>query len=358
MLVIVGHLELAPFLAGGQSRVIAFFALSGFLITAVLLKRYEAHGSISFGDFYLSRLARFVPALLVVSVLGLICAAAAANEWWAAASVGSGELVAGLPRLWSQTLNFSLMSGATDLPYEFVPGWSLGIEWQFYLIWPVTMLGVLWAFGLRALRWVALSVAIAGFAWSIWLALSVGIEAPRVMYGTDTRGAAIILGCAAAMFAMLPVVSEWLTRHAARIAFAVGVTLAVMFTQVLFDSGPHMTSWGQIVVATAVSLLAASLWVRPEAISFLVLPWLAWLGQRSLGLFLLHVPVMQLFGGPGDATRTVSVLAVTLVLTAASYRWFEQPLARTAKRWQQRRSSGSIKLSGLGRSLTASRHAG
>lgn len=346
MLVIVGHLELAPFLAGGQSRVIAFFALSGFLITAVLLKRYEAHGSISFSDFYLARLARFVPALLVVSVLGLVCATAAANEWWAAASVGSSELAAGLPRLWSQTLNFSLMNGATDLPYEFVPGWSLGIEWQFYLVWPVVVLGVLWAFGLRALCWLALAVAITGFSWSFWLALSVGIEEPRVMYGTDTRGAAILLGCAAAMFALRPAASVWLTRNASRIALIVGITLAVMFTQLFFDSGPHMTSWGQVVVASAVSLLAASLWVHPDAVSFLVLPWLAWLGQRSLGLFLFHVPVMQLFGGPGDAIRTLSVLAMTLALTAACYRWFEQPLARATKRWQKRRAAMSSRTGG------------
>lgn len=336
LLVIVGHLELAPFLAGGQSRVIAFFSLSGFLITAILIKRYESSGTISFRDFYVSRLGRFIPTLFVVSALGMTCALIAKSGWGSALSVEFSEVMAALPRLWTQTINLSLIDGATDLPYEFVPGWSLGVEWQFYFIWPIVMLGILRAFGIRAVGWFALGTAILGFAWSIWLALSIGLEDPRVAYGSDTRGAAILLGCAMAVLVRNPGAKSWLKEHCTVIVALASATLVLLFTQLLFDSGPHMTTWGQIVVALAVSLLAGVLWVKPTTARVLCAAPLVWLGQRSLGLFLFHVPVMQILGGPGDLGRTLLIVLVTLLLVHLSYRWLDQPLLARVDRLRDR----------------------
>lgn len=330
LLVIAGHLEITGLLAGGQGRAIAFFALSGFLVTAVLLKRHDSAGRISLTDFYSSRVARFVPTLLVVTGLSILSSAAATKGWWKADSVALVDMLAALPRLWSQTINVELIHGV-DPPYELVPSWSLGLEWQFYLIWPVVFAVVMATVGRRALGWLALAAAITGFAWSAYLALVLGPELSRVSYGSDTRGAAILLGCAGAVAISNQALRSWLKRRSRPIIITTTIATALMFSRVPFDSGPYMTRWGQVVVASAVCLLTAALWVNPRAGRALTLAPLVWIGQRSLGIFLIHVPIMQLLGGHGDLRRSVAIVATTLTIAGFTYRFLDVPLTNSVK---------------------------
>ncbi|MGV1037280.1 MAG: acyltransferase family protein [Candidatus Nanopelagicales bacterium] len=331
LLVIAGHLEITDLLAGGQGRAIAFFALSGFLVTAVLLKRHDGAGRISLADFYSSRVVRFVPTLLVVTGLSILSSVAATKGWWKADSVPIDDMLTAIPRLWSQTINLELIHGI-DPPYELVPCWSLGLEWQFYLLWPVVFVVVMATLGRRALGWLALAAAVAGFAWSAYLALTIGAELPRVSYGSDTRGAAILLGCAGAVAISNQALQALLKAHSRPIIIITTIATALMFSRVPFDSGPEMTRWGQIVIASAICLLTAALWVNPGSGRALTLAPLVWIGQRSLGIFLIHVPIMQMMGGHGDLQRSLTIVAITFAIAGFTYRFLDIPLTNGVKR--------------------------
>lgn len=339
-LVVAGHLNLFEWMAGGGGRVIMFFVISGFLITSILLKRYETRGSLGFRDFYYSRLARFAPSVVIVTILVMVSAFAFTHGWWNSASVHWSDMAWSLPSFWTQTVNVAMASEEV-VPFALTPGWSLGIEWQFYLIWPVVMLIMLSYFGKRALMWTALVGAFASYAWSMWLVYFGDFareEPDRIAFGTDTRGGSILLGCALAVAVTYPGVRQFFAKFAVPLVVVGVVGIAVMFTRNVFDFGLIMTSWGQVVLALLAALVVASLWVRPSAAGgLLTLAPLVWIGQRSLGIFLFHVPIMMMFGGTGEVDSptdwgfTAVVLAVTLVVTGLSYRYLDQPLTRWAK---------------------------
>lgn len=326
LLVMGGHLEIVPGLAGGQSRAIAFFALSGFLITTVLLKRFDRTDRIDPFAFWVARAARFAPTLLVLTAVAVVAALAKRFDWWSSEALPVRELLSELPTLWSQTTNIAMMN-QDPLPWEFVPSWSLAIEWQFYLIWPVVMLLVLSLATRRALGWLALALAVSGFGWSIWLAVTLGPEEPRVAFGSDTRAAGIALGCAAAVAATSPGLRLWAARNARPIVVLSAAVLVLMFFDLFFESAPTMTTWGQIAVAVPVCAAAVALWVQPASSAALVAPPLVWLGQRSLGIFLLHVPVMQLLGGKGDYQRSATIIVVTIALSALTRSFLSNPFS-------------------------------
>lgn len=339
-LVVAGHFNLFDWMAGGGGRVIMFFVISGFLITSILLKRFETRGSIGFRDFYYSRFARFAPSLAIATGLAMLAALAFTYGWWQSASVHWSEMSGALPTFWSQTTNIA-MASEESVPFALTPGWSLGVEWQFYLVWPLVMLIMLNYLGKRALMWTAIVGAVASYAWSAWLVYfgEFAREEPdRIAFGTDTRGGSILLGCALAIAITYPSVRRIFTKFAIPLVVVGLVVIAAMFTRVWFDFGLIMTSWGQVVLAVASGLVVASLWVRPTAAGgLLTLAPLVWVGQRSLGIFLFHVPVMMMFGGTGEVGSPVDwgftaiALAVTLAITALSYRYLDQPLTRWAK---------------------------
>ena len=327
-------------MAGGGGRVIVFFVISGFLITSILLKRYERTGAIGFRDFYYSRFARFGPSLAIATVLAMLAAFAFTYGWWNSASVHWSDMGAALPTFWSQTVNVA-MSSQEPVPFALTPGWSLGIEWQFYLVWPLVMLIVLNYLGKRALIWVAFSGAAASYVWSAWLMYFGDLDDPepdRVAFGTDTRGGSILLGCALAVLVTYPGVRRFVAKYAVPMVLAGVPVIAFMFTSTVFDFGPRMTTWGQVVLAGAAALIVTALWVRPEAAGgLLTLAPLVWLGQRSLGIFLFHVPIMMMFGGTGEVGSDVDwgfsaiAIGLTLVITGFSYRYLDQPFTAWAK---------------------------
>lgn len=319
---------------------IVFFVISGFLITSILLKRYERNGAIGFRDFYYSRFARFAPTVGLVTIMVLVSALAFTYNWWDADSVHVSDMGWALPSFLTQTVNVQLASDEV-IPFALTPGWSLGVEWQFYVIWPLVMLVVLSYLGKRALMWVAFAGAAASYIWSAWLTYFGDfdrLEPDRIAFGSDTRGGSILLGCALAVLVTYPGVRRMLAKFAVPLVIVGTTVIAVMFTSHVFDFGTRMTSWGQVVLAAFSGLVVAALWVRPEAAGgVLTITPLVWLGQRSLGIFLFHVPIMMMLGGigpegtPTDWVFISIVIAATLIVTGLSYRYLDQPLTAWAK---------------------------
>jgi peptidoglycan/LPS O-acetylase OafA/YrhL len=326
LLVVVRHLrEPGSLVGGGAVGVGLFFALSGFLITTLLVEERLLQGRVSLRAFYMRRLLRLMPALLAmlcaVVLLGWLLDVRGIwlHAAYAALYVGN----------WAQIIGGRFQYLAHT--------WSLGVEEHFYLLWPIALL-VAWRWnGVRAARWVALGGAAAAIVLRVALLLS-GASTMRLQYGSDTRADAILIGCAAALLTLGR--RERVHRWAAPIAW--GVLLGLLFlppvSHAMLSAGVSVIAvCGAIIVAdvaSARSLLAGPLRWRP----------LVAIGRASYGLYLWHFPVIKLLLPRLDARMPhVFALAVVVLVfstaTVISYRLIEQPvLAFGRRRFAPRRS--------------------
>jgi peptidoglycan/LPS O-acetylase OafA/YrhL len=266
LLVLVGHF--AP--EGSATRELApvgvtlFFALSGFLITASLLEEDRTKGAVSLSAFYVRRARRLLPALLVmVPIVGIFQAAAGVAPLsvtgWALTYLGNVPL--------SHGADFGLL----------LHTWSLAIEEQFYLVWPVMFVLVRrWRTG--PLLTLLISAAVVDVLWRASLVMG-GASAARVYYGSDMWCSALLVGCALA------------------VALHRGIQLRVRS-------------------ATVARVLTH--------------PWLRYLGLRSYGLYLWHYPLVAgVWLVTDSAAPRLLAVGLAFGLAEASWRYVEQPFMRS-----------------------------
>jgi peptidoglycan/LPS O-acetylase OafA/YrhL len=357
LLVIVFHLT-PGILPGGYLGVDLFFVISGFLITALLLREHEKTGRIRLLDFWRRRARRLLPAL---GVLLLACCSAALLA-------GSNVLVdLGRQVLGAATFSSNWLSIAGEHSYftESNPElfrnlWSLAVEEQFYLVWPLAILALLLV-PRRGIRVGIVAALAVGSAVAMALLHLPGGDATRVYYGTDTHSFGLAIGAVLALasrrWSTGPLAGPLAWPRWLRIALptlglaAIGGLLALAAT--MPDDEPFAYRGGlalvalltTVAIAGAVvpgSLLGRGLDVQP----------LRWIGERSYGLYLWHWPVFVLVMAflpdlaPGDATVWEPgfwaiggiAFAVTVVAAALSYRFIEQPIRKngfraTFQRW-------------------------
>jgi peptidoglycan/LPS O-acetylase OafA/YrhL len=302
---------------GGYLGVTVFFVLSAYLITGLLATERRNRGTVDLPAFYARRALRLYPALIVVVVVGLIVAT-----------------IVGHPETSNQ--NLFIAAGASlvyvnDFAYAlghpsawFDPTWSLGVEEQFYLAWPVLLI-----FALR--RFSPASIGRACVA--VGLATGVGYLAIRPALGFNWTYSspigwvmALTVGCG--LWFLKPRVPRWLAGAAAL------VLLVLIF---LAPSNEHVSSYQgpqQIAVIAAAILIAhlavaESRLMRSRA--------LVWTGRRSYGIYLIHIPVLLalLRGIPAGPRPLHNLVAIPLsvVLAALSYRYVEQPFLRLKRRF-------------------------
>jgi peptidoglycan/LPS O-acetylase OafA/YrhL len=293
-----------------------FFALSGYLITSLLLDERSLRGAVSLRRFYLRRTARLVPALLAVVV---VCDLVFASQ-------GDWEPVVGSIAAVTYTANY-----ATVLDPGFVrgfgPTWSLAVEEHFYLLWPLFLLGITRRFGLRAALGATLAVCVAAVLWRTTLAM---LQVPtRVLaLGSFERADALLFGCAAAIALRL----GWRPRP--WLLWAGIGALAVM--PFVF---PHETYPAVVVGSAAIAIFGAALvvgldygapaWIRRG----LSLKPVVTLGTLSYGIYLWHGPLMRIadgYGFSGRGWRSVAAL-VSVGAASVSYRYLEVPIRAAAR---------------------------
>ena len=201
-------------LTGGYLGVDAFFVLSGYLITSLLVEELATTGTVSLLGFWGRRLRRLLPALLLVLLAVAAYAAVVAPADQLAAIRGDALATLGYVANWRQVFTgndyFALFASPSPLQHT----WSLAIEEQFYLVWPLVMLALNRRRSARAVarRTLALSLVLAAASFVTMLALADPADNTRVYYGTDTRAASILIGAAlAAWVAMRP---RWTTSDA------------------------------------------------------------------------------------------------------------------------------------------------
>ena len=318
---------------GGFLGVDTFFVLSGFLITTLLVTEWDRRGAIDLLAFWARRARRLLPALFLLMV-GIVVYAgvfAAPDELGRirADSFASLGYVANWRFIVSGQSYFDQFSQPSPLRHM----WSLAIEEQFYLVWPLIVAFLLWwRRSLRGLL-VACVVLIAASA-GLMAALYVpGRDPSRVYYGTDTRAQALLVG---AVVGILLFMHGPVRSRAARLAVRLAATVGAGYTLWLFwrmsEQSDRLYEGGFLLVAVAVSAVIVSV-VQPDrgllGRVLSVAP-LRWVGRISYGLYLWHWPVYLTItrsrtGLDGLALLAVRV-AVSVGLAALSFYAVERPI--------------------------------
>jgi peptidoglycan/LPS O-acetylase OafA/YrhL len=332
---------------GGYVGVDVFFVISGFLITGLLVRERAKTGRIGLTAFWARRARRLLPALVLVV---LACGAAAFF-------IGGDVLV----RLGSQVLGAATFSSnwlfilqgssyfGDTTPELFRNLWSLAVEEQFYLLWPLLLLLLLLIENRFVRAAIALVIAVGSAAGMVLLSAGDGT---RVYYGTDTHSFGLALGAALAFLVQARFLGDARPARAWRVILPILGTLAVagvvVLAAVLREDAPFTTRGGLALVAvlTAVAILGSTTPGSWLGRALDVAP-IRWVGERSYGLYLWHWPVLVLFVAalPPDAAWWLApacALAITVAAAAASHRFVETPIRRYGLRGAVSRASTGL----------------
>ena len=337
----------AGVVSGGFLGVDLFFVLSGFLITSLLLKEREEQQRVDLLQFWVRRARRLLPPLLLVLTAVALYAAtlAAPTELSRIRDDGIASLFyyANWQALSSEQSYWDLFS----IPSPLAHCWSLAIEEQFYLLWPLLVI-TLWRFSPRRARNLLLTLCTVGtlMSWG-WLAYHYlpDVDTSRAYFGTDTRASALFIGAA---FAAWRKEADSVTVQPALGAAAVVATLFLLVSWWWFHGHSPWLYWGGFAVCqvAVVVLLAECAQATPGLVGkTLSWPPLRYVGQISYGLYLWHWPLFVVVSearlGFGGVPLLALRLSLSLLLAVACHRFVERPLSRV-----QFSSRAALQLSG------------
>lgn len=333
VLAVIAYHTGLPACEGGLMGVTVFFVISGYIVTKILLVEFSRTGRIDFKGFYIRRVKRLVPAIvLVIAATGALC------------TIFNHVLLTKmrpevLPSLffvnnWWQILNDASYFENIGLPSPLTHFWSLAIEEQFYLILPITLFCVL-KFGgkLRHRRNLSVFILIlaALSALEMTLLYDPTQDPTRVYYGTDTRAFSLLMG---AFVAVLTTGASDRAPKAIREAFAIIGAIGTIACLALMSGEDPFTYQGGMVICSAFTafLIFGTLWKDSGIVAkILSLKPLIWIGKRSYGLYLWHYPLVLLFtpvnGTFGlDALYMGAAVVCTFACAELSYRFVENPI--------------------------------
>ena len=347
VLAVVGFHEGASELTGGFLGVDVFFVLSGFLITDLLVTKYDLLGRIDLKDFWTRRARRLLPALALMLIV--VTAAATVIEPGQRASLRLALLAAvTYTSNWYQILHHVSYFAALGLftaPPPLDHLWSLAIEEQFYLIWPLLLWLLIFRLNGRRARVTATLILAALSALAMALEYSPG-DPSLVYYGTDTHAFALLIGAALALAFPLATVMSLPTAQVRRLdaAGVVGLVLLAWAAGHFSGNDRAVYPFGLILAAVGAAGLVAAAAGTGVIAAMTSLPPLRWVGIRSYGIYLWHWPVIALAGaitGPGPTSAWLWLIeaGVSIALACASWEFVERPILRdgflaTCSRWR------------------------
>ena len=349
ILVLAYHGGVPGLRVAGFYGVDLFFVLSGFLITRLLLDEATAQGRIRFASFWSRRARRLLPGLLLMLVAVQAYVVYAAPPGSYPGFHGDALSVMGYVSNWHFIHESSNYFSSTGLPSLLTHTWSLAIEEQFYLVWPVVLWGAVHfaRHTRRSPASVVLAVSAVGALTSaIWMAVLYrsGAGASRLYYGTDTHAQSILVGCALAAFAtMIPLKlpRRWATPAAVLVACGLGWAVCS-----LGDSDPLTYQGGFLGVSLLGALLVAVVVTVPLSIPSRTLsfPPLAYIGRVSYGMYLWYFPLFAVITrantGLAGADLFLVRCGVDVLAAAISFRLIELPVRGWKPRLTVRSGAG------------------
>jgi peptidoglycan/LPS O-acetylase OafA/YrhL len=331
--VVLYHLNVG-WASGGLLGVGVFFVLSGYLITDLLLAERERRGAIALGRFWLRRARRLLPALWVMLVVvtlwivfldpsqlggirgALLAALLYFSNWWYA---------------FQHVTYFASFGPPSPLGHL----WSLAVEEQFYLAWPLLLILAL-RFVHR--RWLLVGLVIAGALASAWAMAALflpGSDPTRVYEGTDTRAFQLLIGASLAIVWPSRGLTEPLSalrRWSLDALGGLGLAVIVVMVMETNEYETFLYRGGMVILSLATVAVIAAL-AHPAALLGRILgaPPLRWIGVRSYGIYLWHYPIIVLTtpvdSTPGPLLALLQVGA-TLVVAGLSWHFVEEPIRR------------------------------
>ena len=326
---------------GGFLGVDAFFVLSGYLITSLLLVEWRGTGTLNVRAFWVRRFRRLLPALFLMLAGVAVYAAAFAEPDELDQLRGDALATIAYVANWQYVFSDASYFEQFALPSPLLHTWSLAIEEQFYIVWPLLVLALLWlGRGSRRLLIVSTLALVAGSALLMAWLYEPGEDPSRIYYGTDTRAQSLLMGAVLAMALIWydPVRTGGARLLLGLMALVSAGALGWLWATVPDDSG-YLYQGGYLLLAAAVAcVIAAVVQPRTSLLSkALSLEPLRRLGLISYGVYLWHWPVFVLLneertGWDGAALIFVRI-SVTLAIAIASYYLLEQPIRRGSFRW-------------------------
>jgi peptidoglycan/LPS O-acetylase OafA/YrhL len=318
---------------GGFLGVDAFFVLSGFLITTLLVTEWGRKGRIDLTAFWVRRARRLLPALVLV-MLGIVAYAAVFAAPAEVEKIRSDGLATlGYSANWKFIFSGQSYFDQFTQPSPFRHMWSLAIEEQFYLIWPLIVFAVLWfTRSVRALLTTAVAMMI-GSAILMALLYSPGHDPSRVYYGTDTRAQSLLMGAIASVLVYQHgAIRSLFARRLLKVLALVGAAYSLWIWSNMSERSNLLYRGGFLLASLSVVIVIVAVTQPDRGLLGRALSWypLRWIGMISYGLYLWHWPIYLTItnsrtGLAGNALLFVR-LATTVAFAAASYYLVERPI--------------------------------
>jgi peptidoglycan/LPS O-acetylase OafA/YrhL len=344
--VIIYHADVS-LLVGGFLGVDVFFVLSGFLITSLLIDELTKTNTVDRARFYMRRIRRLMPALFLVLFFSVLVSGLFVLD-------AAYHVRRDLPWAMTFVLNWSYLFFEQSYfvnisrPPLLQHLWSLSVEEQFYVIWPIMLIGLykvkIGNLSPRTKIFIASSVlAIASTAWMVHLSVANGFPIPndpsRVYFGTDTHAMGLLVGCAAAALWRSERLNERLTPDRAAAMNGLGLlSIAGLAYFFLFVSELNEFLYrGGFLVLSILTAILVVIAAHP-GLKFgqrLGNPVLKWFGDRSYGIYLWHWPIFVLMRSGidiqwPDPIAFVVKVSIVLVIADLSYRYVEMPIRNGA----------------------------
>lgn len=349
---------------GGLLGVSVFFTLSGYLITDLLFSQLRA-GQFGFTSFWIARFRRLIPALVLMVLVVAAWVTVVGPHQGADFRTAAGTAAFYVNNWWLVVREVSYFA-QFDAPGPLNHLWSLSVEEQFYIVWPLALIG-----GTKIVKEVRpgllrprLGMAIVGLA-LVSFALMVllytpGADPSRVYYGTDTRAAELLIGAALATVWPSQRLRADIATRARNTVDAIGIVgLAGITAMFVFatEFSPFLYRGGFLVLAVCVASAVGSMAHPASRLAPIIgCEPMRWVGARSYGIYLWHFPIIILTTPAGDAGpglfRGAVQVAATFGVAALSWRFVEDPirhgaLGRLYNRWRAGSWPGDLRLTPL-----------
>ena len=345
IIVMATHSFIDGMAPAGTLAMQSFFMLSGFLITVLLVREWERYGRIDLKNFYVRRALRLLPALVLFLGVTTVVIALTLPEILRTAHTRGAFATLFYFFNWAYIYNW--MEQVTVLGHT----WSLSVEEQFYMVWPILLILLLRLRVSRAAKIGLVAAAVVAFVAERALLLRTPQPTFRSLIGTDMHADSLLVGCAlglAACWGLLPE-RRLLLRVTKVLAFASIVFLVWHSVPPLRWDKPWLDAFelagGQGVRVVALGFMFLTLLVSPPRLALLLLeaPVIVWLGRRSYPIYLWHLGINAYLvirlAWLGEATIAVIGAILSLSIAAVSFRWVESPFLRLKTRFTAEPSS-------------------